>query len=157
MEDTLSKYIRLFAFLLLTAIGVIALLALLLMLLKAFYGIVDSFSAFTYAYKLLIMSLPMIILTSAFVVFIQRVSFHPVRWVRFISRLLSMAVIGMMAYFYVLDLISFYHNQANTPASVYSSYDLTFLTISIGTLFLLGVLQALTLPTEKDWMERGNV
>jgi hypothetical protein len=156
MEDTLSKYIRLFAYLLLTALGVIALLALVLFLFKTFFGVVDSLSAFSYAYKLLFLSLPVIVMLSAFIVFLKRVSFHPLAWVRWLSNILSYAVIAAIGYVFVKDLLRFYDAPANMPAAAYGSYDLVFLSIVIGTLFLLGIIQALTLPAEKDWMERGT-
>jgi hypothetical protein len=53
----------------------------------------------------------------------------------------------------VLDLGTFFRTNAREIASFYS-YNVIFLSLNVATIFLVGVMQALSAEKEKDWMEK---
>jgi undecaprenyl pyrophosphate phosphatase UppP len=72
-----------------------------------------------------------------------------------ISYIISAAAILGTLFFYAKDLLRLFStwNDEVTDYNVYSHY---LIVSNIAALFITAMLQALTLPKEKDWMERGK-
>jgi len=154
MEDKLSRFIKLFGLLLMSFILVIIFLVLIMLGLRLFFDQVGNMPWMTWAYRMLILSLPAAIMTTAYVIFMKRIGGHPARYVRWISYLLIGAAAVWMLFAFTMDVISFVQKPVNT-ISTFLSYDKYFLAGHVSLLFFTGVLQALTTEKEKDWMERS--
>ncbi len=155
MPNQDNKYIDLAGRIFLTMIGFFVSLALLLLLLRFLLGLLTYIPWITYAYMLGILILPASLFISVFLVFARRTKRHPSKPVRVISWILFF--LGMIAWACCLfsDLYLFF-TKGHTEIAYYDSFNLLFLSSTIGMIFLVGIIQALTTEKEKDWMERPH-
>jgi hypothetical protein len=134
-------------------LGFILLLSILFWGIRLMFGALDSMSWFSYFYMIGMLLLPSSFFIFVYVVFFKRTRSHPSKPVRLISNLLFTVAISTWLVVLVADMISFF-KMASKEISNYFSYNLLFLTINIATIFLIGVIQALTAEKEKDWMDK---
>jgi len=137
----------------LSVIGFFALLAILYFALKYFAAGIDRIPFFEKAFVFVILSLPALILLFAWSVFFKRVKNHSSRIVKIISYIVSGAALLTGLFFYGKDLWRLFTTW-NDEVTSYITYGRYFIVGQIATLFLTAMLQAFTLPKEKDWMER---
>ena len=148
-----GKIIRLTGYLLLSVIGFLLSVSLIFVSLRLFFGLLSYIPWLTYIYVLFILSVPAAVFTSVFIIYFRRTRFHPGKVVKYISKALFIAFIAAWAVVYVLDIISFYKTE-KADIENYLSYNTLFLTINVTTIFLIGVMQALTTSKEPDWMDK---
>lgn len=154
MEDKLSRFIKLSGLLLISMVFVIAFLVLIMLVLRLFFDQVGNMPWMTWAYRMLIISLPAAIMITAYVIFLKRTADHPAAAIRWISYLIISAAAVWMLIYFIMDVVSIVKQPVNGIAGLLS-YDKYFLAIHVALLFFTGVLQALTTEKEKDWMERA--
>ena len=155
MEDTFSKYLRLFGNILFSFIGFILVLASIFLLLRLGFGWLDGLSWFAYFYMLIILFIPAALFVSVFLIYFKRTVSHPSTIIRTISYVFfSVLLIGWGAALFV-DLNSFFKN-GSSDIDKYYSYNLLFLVINVASIFLIGIIQALSAEKEKDWMDKYN-
>lgn len=153
MQDTYSKYIRLFGNIFFTVLAFVISLILLLLGLRLFFGLVNNLSWFLYVYLLFIISVPAALFISVYIMYWKRTKTHPKKAVRLISYcIFGIALLSWLTA-YVVDIITFYQSQY-TDIIFYKSYDMYFLAGNVATLFLIGILQAFTTNKEVDWMDK---
>lgn len=152
-DDTYAKYIRLSGTIFFSFIGFIIAFVLLLLSFRLFFGLLSYIPWLVYMYMLFIICVPASLFLSVYFIFLRRTPRHPSRIVRFLSYGIFSIAILIWMYVFVTDIILFFtfHHQDIAP---YSSYNLLFLASNVGLIFLMGIIQALTLPAEPDWMEK---
>jgi hypothetical protein len=153
MEDSFGKYLRLFGTLFFVFLGFLVSLALLMLGIKFFFGMLNYIPWFTYLYMSFIIMFPAAIFVTAYIIFFRRTKNHPSRPIRMISRAIFVMALLAWAYFFISDLVIFFRHFYTTIER-YNTYNLLFLSINIGCIFFVGVMQALTTEKEKDWMDR---
>jgi hypothetical protein len=153
MEDTLSKYLRLFGNILLTFIIFLVFLFGLLLMLKLAFGLLDHISWFSYLYTVFILLLPVVLFSSVYFIFFKRTKYHPSKAVRGVSYFIFSAAILSWLVFLAMD-IKTYSIRQYAEIGKYISYDTIYLTANVAVIFLVGIIQALTTAKEKDWMEK---
>ncbi len=153
MQDSFGKYLQLFGSLFFTVIGFIVAVVLIMLGLKFIFGLLSYISWFTYLYMVLIITFPASIFVTAYVIYFIRTKKHPSKIIRFISYTIFSVALCAWAYFFISDLVLFF-KHFYTTIDRYSTYNLLFLSINIGIIFFVGVMQALSTEKEKDWMDR---
>lgn len=153
MEDRFSKYFQLTFNLFFTFLGFILALVLVMLGLKYMLRFLDYIPWFVYIYTLFIIVVPGALFLSIFTIYVKRTAVHPsavVKWISYV--IFAIALLGWFTFF-VLDMITFIKTGSRQIGSYYS-YNIFLLAGSVATVFLVGVLQALSTEKEKDWMEK---
>ncbi len=153
MGDQFGKFIRLFGNIFFSFIGFIVLISLLLLGLRFFMGALDYLSWFRYFYLSLMLMIPSVLFITVFLIFFKRTKFHPSKPVRIISDTIFVSAILSWFVVLILDSIQFL-KHGYTDIDKYYSYNMLYLVINVATIFIVGIIQALTTAKEKDWMER---
>ena len=153
MGDQFGKFIRLFGNIFFSFIGFIVLISLLLLGLRFFMGALDYLSWFRYFYLSLMLMIPSVLFITVFVIYFKRTKNHPSKPVRIISDSIFVSAILSWLVVLVIDSIQFL-KHGYTGIDKYYSYNLLYLVINVATIFIVGIMQALTTAKEKDWMER---
>ncbi len=153
MESRFEKFLRLFGMLFLSLIGGIVFVALLMMLVRLMFGVLDSMSWFSYFYLSAMLLLPSLFFITVFGYYFKRTKAHPSVVARWISYVIFTTAILTWITVLVMDTLSLMHT-GSPEITKYNSYNLLLLTGNIGLIFFVGVLQALTTEKEKDWMEK---
>ena len=152
MEEN-GKYLRLFGTILFSVIGFILALILVFLCLRLFFGLLSYVPWTTYIFILFIISVPATLFISIYLIYFFRTRSHPSKGARWFSYILFAAFFAAWGYFYISDLVIFFKYHY-TAISYYMSYDMIFLISNIVCLFLLGMVQALAMKKEPDWLER---
>ena len=152
MEDN-GKYLRLFGTLFFTFIGFILAIVLLLLGLKFFFGMLSYIPGVVNIFTLFIICVPAALFISVYVIFFKRTKSHPSAPARMISYILFTIALAAWAFFFLKDMIIFFKHFYTTVGE-YMSYDMIFLSANVFLIFLVGIIQALTVKKEVGWMER---
>ncbi len=153
MEDRFSKYFQLSFNLFFTFLGFILALVLVMLGLKYLLRFLDYLPWFVYIYSLFIIVVPGALFLSIFTIYFKRTATHPAAVVKWISyTVFTIALLGWLTFF-ILDMVTFIKTASRQIGSYYS-YNIFLLAGSVATIFLVGVLQALSTEKEKDWMEK---
>ncbi len=150
-----GKFIRLFGTILLAALTFALILTLFFFIMRLFFEALRLLPWLDYLYVAFLICVPAAIFVTAFVLFFKRTLHHPSLAIRYLSLSLFAVMILIWAVIFVLDIISFFRFQF-TNIGEYYSFNILFLFINILVIFFTGIMQALTTPPEKDWMERRN-
>ncbi|HSN60232.1 MAG TPA: hypothetical protein VLR49_04825 [Ferruginibacter sp.] len=153
MEDRFSKYFHLTFNLFFTFLGFILSLLVLMLGLKYMFRLLDYIPWFVYVYMLFIIIVPASLFISIFVIYLKRTVSHPSAGVRAVSNSIFVLALILWAAAFVMDMITFFKNGSREISNYYS-YNIFLLTGSVATIFLIGVLQALSTVKEKDWIEK---
>ena len=137
----------------LSFIGFFVALFLVMFALRFFFGILDKMSWVSLFYMLLIVIFPALVFVTAFVIFFLRTRRHPSKIVRIISNIIFAAILISWLIYLGIDLKTFFSGRYNS-ISYYATYNLLFLTINVGTIFIVGIIQALTSEKEQDWTQK---
>jgi hypothetical protein len=148
-----GKLLRLFGTIFFSILAVIAVLVLVFLGMRLVFGLLNYIPWLSYVYTLLLLSVPAALLVSVFILFFKRTKFHPVRAVRVISYTIFCLFILSWVYVFIADMIRFI-KKGSAVIGDYLSYDTVFLALNVAFIFIVGVIQALTMPPEKDWMEK---
>ncbi len=155
MEDKFAKYLQLSNRLVISLIAFVAALILILLGLKYAFRLLDSIPWFVYVFTLFIIMVPTLVFITIFLVFFSRTKKHPSATVRYISWGLFILALAAWTYFMVADLVTFFKTGSQS-ISYYNSYSVLFLAGSVALIFIVGIIQALSTPKEKDWIEKRN-
>ncbi len=153
MEDRFSKYFQLSFNLFFTFIGFILSLVIVMLGLKYILRFLDYLPFVVYIYTLFIIVVPGALFLSIFSIFFKRTAVQPSKIVRGISYTVFAIALIAWAVFFVMDMITFVKTGSRMIGSYYS-YNIFLLAGSVATIFLIGILQALSTEKEKDWMEK---
>ncbi len=153
MEDNLSKYLRLFGNIFFTFVGFLLAFVLFFLALRLTVGWLDQMAWFASFYMLLILFLPAALFVSVFMIYFARTRSHPSKPVRVFSQMVFVAFIVGWAACFVLDVLGFYKHQSS-DIDHYQSYGLWWLVANVASIFLIGIVQALSTEKEKDWLDK---
>lgn len=153
MQDRHGNYIRLFGTLFFTFIGFIITILLVILLMRGVFGLLNFIPGLVNIFTLFIISVPAALFISVYSIYFRRTALHPSKPVRMISYALFTAALIAWVYFFITDIIRFFKHYY-TAVGQYMSYDLFFLAANVFCIFLVGIIQALSVRNEPDWMER---
>ncbi len=136
-------------------LGLILAFVVLLLLIRLFFGLLNYIPWASYIYIIFILSVPMMLFTSIYLIYFKRTIQHPSAIARYISYAVFSVALAFWVYFFAKDVITF-TAHAYTDIDHYNSYEMIFLAANVAAIFLVGILQALTAPEEKDWIEKRN-
>ncbi|RYD80226.1 MAG: hypothetical protein EOP53_08395, partial [Sphingobacteriales bacterium] len=149
MEDKFAKYLQLSNRLILTLVSFVAVLLLLLLGLKYSFRLLDSMPWFVYLFTLFIIIVPTFIFITIFLVYFSRTKKHPTVSVRYVSWALFTAALLLWGYILVTDVFTFFKTSSQQIGN-YNSYSVLFLAGSVALIFIVGIIQAISTPKEKD-------
>jgi hypothetical protein len=155
MEDTLSKYLRIIGNVLLAFFIFLIAAFGFLILSKLLFGLLDHISWFSFLYMSLILLLPSVFFITVFLIYFKRTIKHPsivVRWLSY--AIFSFMVISWMVFLF--EDVKTYINYYYTDIGKYNSYNMLFLASNVATIFIVGIIQALSTEKEKDWLDKYN-
>jgi hypothetical protein len=155
MEDQFSKYIKLFNTLVVSFVAFVVALLLVFLGLRLIFGVLNQISWLTYLYTAVILILPAVLFIVVYLIFWKRTKLHPSKPVAALSKIVFAAALCSWIVVLVLDAVMF-TKKGYSDVYRYKSFDLLFLIAHVTLIFLIGVIQALSMPAEKDWMQRGN-
>ena len=153
MENKFTKYLQLSNRLIIILVSFIASLLLLLLVLRLAFGLLDSIPWFVYLFTLFIIMVPTILFITVFIIYFSRTKQHPSVAIRYLSWTLIVMALIVWCYFLVTDMITFFKTASQHIGS-YHSYSVVFLAGSVALVFIVGIIQALSMGKEKDWMEK---
>jgi len=102
---------------------------------------------------LFIIIVPASLFISIFVIYFKRTASHPSAGVRVISKSIFVLALILWAAAFIMDMVTFFKNGSREISNYYS-YNIFLLAGSVATIFLIGVVQALSTTKEKDWIEK---
>lgn len=153
MEDQFAKFLRLFGNILFSAILFIIGVGLLLLGLRFLMGALDTLSWFSYLYMTGMLLIPSAFFISVYAVYFKRTAHHPSKMARVFSKTYFITAILSWMVVLVIDSINFI-KKGRADIDQYYSFNLLYLVINIGMIFMIGIIQALTTVKEVDWMEK---
>lgn len=156
MEDNFSKLLRLFGTLFLSFIGFFAGLAVIMLGIRFFFGLLSYITWINYVYMIFILAIPAALFITAYIIYFKRTIYHRSAGIRWLSYILFSAALIAWVIFFIWDLITFSRHGYPT-IGVYKSYNMIFLFMNVACFFIIGVIQAFTTEKEKDWMERKKL
>ena len=152
MDDN-GKYLRLFGTLFFTFIGVIVSLLLIMLGLRLLFGILDYIPWFSLMFTLFVVCVPAILFITVYVIYIKHTKAHPSTPVKVFSYTVFTAALAAWLFFWVKDIMVFFKHYYN-GISEYNCYNLAFLSANVFAIFFVGIVQALTVKKEVNWMDR---
>ena len=153
MQDRHGNYIRLFGTLFFTFIGFIVAILLTVLVMRGVFGLLNFIPGLVNIFTLFIISVPAALFISVYIIFLRRTGTHPSAPARVISYILLGTALMAWVYFFIKDLV-IYFKHYYTAVGEYMSYNMYFLAGNVFCIFLVGIIQALTVKKEPDWMDR---
>jgi hypothetical protein len=150
-----GKYIRLFGTIFFTFMGFIAAFALLMVGLKYTFRMLDHIPWFSLMFTLFIVCVPAVLFITVYLIYIKHTKPHPSMGARIFSYIIFAVALCAWAYYWFLDFIIFFKHHYNSIGE-YHCYNLAFLAANVGTIFLVGIVQALSTKKELGWMEKSR-
>lgn len=161
MEDNLSKFLKIAGLVLLSLLIFLIAVALLVVGLRFIFGLFGHMPWVVLFYKMVILVLPAALFINVYIYFFRITKRHSSRSARNISFFVFAVAVLTLILAYGYDLRSFItlsgrDTSAGSTVRNYLSYHTVFLSAHVLCLILIGVLQALAAPAEKDWLEKAR-
>lgn len=153
LQDNPEKFLRLFGLMALVALTAVVTFVLLMLGLRALFGLLDTMPVTAFIYRIALLFIPGVVFISAYSIFTMRTARHRSKPVRMISYALFITAIMSWLYALITDMTSFLTKPANTVDG-YLSFEVLFVSAHVACLFFTGVLQALSMEKEVDWRDR---
>lgn len=153
MENRFEKFFQLFGGLFFTFVGIIISIALILLGIKVLMSGLDQISWMNYLYMSTMLLIPPVIFISGFTIFLFRTRRHPSKAARWFSYPIFIATILAWLCIFVIDFRYFLQTKEG-EIGFYYCFSLICLGSSMALIFLMGIIQALAMPAEKDWLEK---
>ncbi len=154
MTDT-DKYIRLFGSIFFMFCGFILALGLLILGLRTIFGVLDYMPWFSVMFTLFIICVPAVLFITVYIIYIKHTKPHTSKPAKVFSYIIFTIALAAWFYFWILDFIIFF-KQHYTSIDKYHCYNLAFLSANVFTIFLVGIVQALSTKKEIGWMEKSR-
>lgn len=151
-----AKYIRLFGTIFFSFIGFLLLLALLIIVVRLFFGMLDYIPFTQYLYMMLIIIFPAAFFLTLSLYYWKRTRTFPVKWAKNLSIIFFISLIVAWTIALIVDSAT-YFKFGYGSIDKYWSYSLVYLASSVGLIFFIGGLQAATMPEEDDWYKKRNI
>lgn len=153
MRSKASNLILIFGSIFLSVVGSLLALGVVFFLIRLFFGVLSYLPWITYLYMVMILLFPSILFISVYIIFLKRTLKYHAKLVRWISIVLFVAAILSWIYVVISDF-SWYLQYGRTEIANYYSFNIVFLFINVVIIFSTGILQALSMPAERDWLEK---
>lgn len=148
-----EKYFKLSLSITLLFLGFLMFLVLLFLLMRLLFDAMRFMPWLDYVFAVMLVCTPGTLMITAYSIFFLRTKRYPIRTVKIVSLIIMAFVVVCWAYLLVSDLIHFFITKKLDIGS-YQSYEKFWLIGSVALIFILGVIQALALPREPDWLEK---
>jgi len=156
MMQAFERYFNLLGKIVLLIISIFATAFLLLIGLKFLMQGLDYIPWFTYGYMCVMLLIPPVFFSTVFIIFWKRTSSYPGKVIRIISYAIFLFFILGWSTVLVTDLVVFFKNNFGDIVK-YNGYNLLYLSATIFMIFITGIIQALGMPKEIDWMEKHRM
>jgi len=113
----------------------------------------DQVSWMNYMYMCTMLFIPALIFISANAIFFVRTKRHPSKIIRWFSYPVFVATIITWMLVFIRDIRYFIQTKEGEIGHYYT-FSLTCLASSMALIFIMGIIQALTMPAEKDWLDK---
>lgn len=154
MEDTFTKFSRLYFYIAALFLAVPVLIALIIGIFYGFFSIFAS-KPFDVIYQLCIVALPPALFAAVYYIFIRRTKHHPSKVVKIISQVLFILAFCCCVVVLLTDLIDYFKSKYSSyEVANFKSFSIAFLAGNVALLFIIAMLQAFTTKKEEDWLEK---
>lgn len=150
-----NKGISLSFTLMLAVLGFLGVLVAFFFLMRLIFGLMNFMPWLDYVFAVLTVCVPAVVFIVAYSIFFVRSKKYIIKSISYISMFILAALTAGWCYILVHDLIHFFETEKVT-IQTYLSYSKIVLTVSVATIFILGLVQALALPKEDDWMVKAS-
>jgi hypothetical protein len=113
----------------------------------------DYIPWFTYGYMCVMLLIPPVFFSTVFIIFWKRTIRYPGKAIRIISFAIFLFFILGWSTVLISDFVVFFKNNFGDIVK-YNAYNLLYLSATIFMIFFTGIMQALGMPKEVDWMEK---
>ncbi len=156
MMTLFERYFNLLGKIILLILSIFATAFLLLIGLKFLMQGLDYIPWFTYGYMCVMLLIPPVFFSTVFIIFWKRTGQYPVKIIRIISYAIFLFFLIGWATVLITDLVVFFKNNFGDIVK-YNGYNLLYLSATILFIFITGIIQALGMPKEVDWMEKHKM
>ena len=118
-------------------------------------GILDQVPYFSQVFMLFTILVPFSVFTFAYGLFWRKTKSHPNRSTRLFSYIIFAIAIGCWLYFLGNDVFRFFKYNYDSIGK-YISFNMWVLAGSVASLYVVGMIQALSMPKEKNWLDKYN-
>ena len=155
MESTSGKYLKILVGVFLTLVSLLLAITVLLFIFKTVFGWLEHIPYFSLIFTLFALLVPVSIFGFAYLVFMKKTRYHPKKGVKWVSYIFFVLALLGWAIIAGVDLYR-YFTQFYQDIGKYLSFNKYILIPSVFGLFLFGMIQALSMPGEPDWMNKHN-
>lgn len=152
----LKRFFYLAGMILLAFLGALAFIFLVMVILRFLMGAMDQIPWMLYAYMSVMLMLPVVLFNTVFLIFFKRSATHSKKWVKWFSRIVFVCASIIWLGIFIWDF-RYFIQTGYGDINRYAAYSLTTLVPTVFFIFFMGILQALTLQPELDWMERRRL
>lgn len=153
MRSKASNLILIFGSIFLSVVGSLLALGIIFFLIRIFFGVLSYLPWITYLYMVMILLFPSTLFISVYVIFLKRTLKYHAKTIKWIS--ISLFVAAILTWIaVVISDFSLYLQYGRTEIANYYSFNIVFLFGNVVIIFFTGIMQALSMPTEKDWLEK---
>ena len=152
MDDKFLKYSKLYGYIFFVLFAFVIGVALLI---ATFYGFSKILSSrpVDVAFELIVIAIPAIVFSTAYIIFFKRTKSHPNKVVKYISYLLFIAALTYCSIGLIWTIKDYFTLKSSSIVD-YHTFKLVFLAGNVALLFIIAIMQALSTEKEVDWMER---
>lgn len=156
MMPQFERYFYLLGKIILLILSIFAIAFLLLIGLKFLMQGLDYIPWFTYGYMCVMLLIPPVFFSTVFYIFWKRTINYPGKAIRIISFAIFLFFILGWSTVLISDFVVFFKNNFGDIVK-YNAYNLLYLSLTILFIFITGIIQALGMPKEIDWMEKHRI
>jgi hypothetical protein len=152
MDDKFLKYSKLYAYIFFALFIFVLGVGLLIATLYGFSKVISSHPV-DVAFELIVIAIPAIVFSTAYIIFFKRTKTHPNKPVKYISYVLFITALCYCAIGLFWTIKDYFTLKSSSIAD-YHTFKLVFLAGNVALLFIIAIMQALSTEKEVDWMER---
>jgi len=156
MMQQFERYFYLLGKIILLILSIFAIAFLILIGLKFLMQGLDYIPWFTYGYMCVMLLIPPVFFSTVFYIFWKRTISYPGKVIRIISYAIFLFFIIGWSTVLISDFVVFFKKNFGDIVK-YNAYNLLYLSLTILFIFITGIIQALGMPKEIDWMEKHRM
>lgn len=149
-----QKGIALTLKILLATLGFILVLVVFFFIMRLIFDLMKFMPWLDYVFAVFMVCVPAAVFITAYSIFFNRTLHYQIKPVKLISLGLMAVVVVGWVYLLIHDLLHFFRTEKLT-IDAYLSYEKTWLVASVALIFIIGIVQALSLPKEEDWIAKA--
>jgi hypothetical protein len=148
-----EKYAKLVFNIFMLVFGFILACVVLFVIMRLLFGLMTMMPWLDYVFAVMLVIIPTALFVTAYGIFIKRTLRFPVKSVKVITIIPMALIIAAWMVIFILDLVQFFQSH-RLDIDAYYSYHKSVLIPSVAIIFILGLIQAWSSPSEPDWLDR---